>query len=147
MKRSILGFLVVAAVGTAGWAEDKTDAEAKNLEGVWEVKAFERKGDKTNAPEGKGGAMVFGKDMMLTLQDPGKPDKRGRYKIDPSKSPKQLDLIQLQDGKVGTVMQAIYEVEEDALRIGFSAEGPRGKRPTEFKGDKVVILHLKRQKS
>lgn len=147
MKRYILGFAFMAALGTVGWADDKADAEAKNLEGVWEVKAIERKGDKINAPEGKGGAMVFGKDWMLTMKDPGKPDKPGRYTIDAGTSPKQLDLIQLKDGKDGVVMQAIYEVEGDALRIVFSADGPKGKRPTEFKGDKVVILHLKRQKS
>lgn len=147
MKRYIFGFVIVAAVGGAVLADDKADAEAKKLHGTWDVKSIEVKGKKINAPEGKGGSIVFAKGMKVVMKDPNKEDEHGKYKIDTSKNPKQLDLIQLKDGKDGDVMQAIYEIEGDMLRLGFPVEGPKGKRPTEFKGDKVVILHLKRQKS
>jgi uncharacterized protein (TIGR03067 family) len=147
MKQYLFGFVVLAAVGGAVLADDKAEAEAKKLEGTWDVKSIEVKGKKIDAPEGKGGSIVFAKGMKVVMKDPGKPDKDGKYKLDTSKSPMQLDLIELKDGKDADVMQAIYEVKEDTLRLGFSAEGPKGKRPTEFKGDTVVILHLKRQKS
>jgi len=147
MKRYIVGFVMLAALGGVVLADDKADAEAKKLEGEWDVKAIEVKGKKIDAPDGKGGSIVFAKGMKVVMKDPGKPNKDGKFKLDAGKSPKQLDLIELKDGKDGDVMEAIYELEGDSLRLGFSAEGPKGKRPTEFKGDKVVILHLKRQKS
>jgi len=148
MKRYIFGFMILSALGGAGFAEDKTaDSEVKKLEGTWEIVAAEIMGKKIDAPKGKGGSIIFSKGMKLVMKDPGKPDKDGKYKIDTSNSPKQLDLIELKDGKDGKVTQAIYEVDGDTLRLGFSGEGAKGKRPTEFKGDKVVILHLKRQKS
>ncbi len=30
--------------------------------------------------------------------------------------------------------------------MAYSADGPKGKRPSAFKGDKVVIVYLVRQK-
>jgi uncharacterized protein (TIGR03067 family) len=156
MKRFLFGLLMAAAVGGAVLADDKakkgavkdddkTTAEAKKLQGTWEIEALEIMGKKIDAPKGKGGSIVFSKDMKVTMKDPGKEDKPGTYKIDASKDPKHLDLIELKDGKEGKVTQLIYEVEGDKLKMGFSAEGPKGKRPTSFKGDKVAIMHLKRQ--
>lgn len=147
MKRFLLAFLMAAAVGGAGLADDKSDAEAKQLEGAWDIEAIEAMGKKIDAPKGKGGGIVFAKDGKVIMKDPGKKDSPGTYKIDVGKSPKMIDLIELKDGKAGDVMQAIYEVEGDKLKIGFSAEGPKGKRPSDFKGDKVLIMYLKRQKS
>lgn len=147
MRRYILGFVVMAAVGAIVLADEKSDAEAKKLEGAWEVEAFEVMGKKIDAPKGKGGSIVFAKELKVIMKDPNKPDKPGRFKIDAGKNPKHLDVIESKDGKDGEVMQVIYEVDGDQLRMGFSADGPKGKRPSEFKGDKVVIMHLKRQKS
>ena len=146
MKRYIFGFVVLSALGGVAFAEDKkANSEAKKLEGTWEVVFAEIMGKKIDAP--KGASIVFGKGMKVVMKDPGKLDQDGKYKIDASKSPKQLDLVFLNDGKHEQVMPAIYEVDGDTLRLGFSGEGPKGKRPTEFKGEKVLIMHLKRQKS
>jgi uncharacterized protein (TIGR03067 family) len=147
MKRFFVGFLVAATVGGAVLADDKTAAEAKKLEGTWDIESIEIMGKKIDAPKGKGGSIVFAKDMKVIMRDQGKEDKPGTYKIDAGKSPKTLDLIESKEGKAGEVMEAIYEVEGDNLKMGFSGEGPKGKRPSDFKGEKVVIMHLKRQKS
>lgn len=147
MKRYLFGFVVLAAVGGAVLADDKADAEAKKLEGTWDLKSIEVKGKKIDAPEGKGGSIVFAKDMKVVMKDPGQPDKPAKYTIDASKSPKHLDLIELKDGKEGDRIQVIYDVDGDKLKLGFPADGSKSKRPSEFKGDKVAIMHLKRQKS
>ncbi len=147
MKRFLFGLLAAAVVGGAVPADDKTDAEVKKLEGAWDIVFIEVMGKKIDAPKGKGGSIVFAKDGKVLMKDPGKKDKPGTYKIDAGKSPKTLDLIELKDGKAGEVTEVIYEVEDDTLKMGFSAEDPKGKRPSDFKGDKVVIVHLKRQKS
>jgi uncharacterized protein (TIGR03067 family) len=147
MKRYLCGFVMMAAVGGTVLGDEKTDAEVKKLLGAWDVVAIEVMGKKIEAPKGKGGSIVFAKDMKVIMKDPNKPDKPGTYKIEASTNPKQLDVIESKDGKGGEMMQVIYEVEGDDLKMGFSAEGPKGKRPTEFKGDKVAIMYLKRQKS
>jgi uncharacterized protein (TIGR03067 family) len=155
MKRFVFGFALMALVVGLAAADDKSEkggavkndknaAEAKKLEGTWEIVAFENKGEKKEAR--KGGSIVFAKDMKITMKDP-KGEKKGKYKIDVSKDPKTLDLIELKDGKEGEVMQMIYAVEGDAMKWGFSAEGPKGKRPTSFDGENVGVMHLKRQKS
>ncbi len=147
MKRFLFGLLTAAAVGGAVLADDKTDAEAKKLEGAWDIVSVEVMGKKIDAPKGKGGSIIFAKDGKVIMKDPGKKDKFGTYKIDAGKSPKILDLIESKDGKAGEVTEGIYEVDGDNLRWGVSAEGPKGKRPSDFKGEKVVIVHWKRQKS
>jgi uncharacterized protein (TIGR03067 family) len=146
MKRAIFGFVVLAVVCGAVLADERTDAEVKELEGVWNLEAVEIKGKKLDAPKGKGGSIVFAKDMKVIMKEPNKPDKQGRYKIEVGTNPKQLDLIELKDGKDEEVIQVIYEIEDDTLRMGFSADGLKGKRPTEFKGERVGIMHFKRQK-
>jgi uncharacterized protein (TIGR03067 family) len=150
MKRYVLAFVVVVAVGGMVSADDKTDAEVKNLEGDWEIEALEIKGKKIEVPKGKGGGgFVFAKDRKLTIKEPGKPDKPGTYKIDAAATPKQIDLIEAKNdsGKSGETMHGIYEVEGESLKLAFSADGPKGKRPNTFTGGNVMILHLKRKKS
>jgi uncharacterized protein (TIGR03067 family) len=114
------------------------------LRGEWDFVSVEVQGKSLPAPVGKGGSIVFDKDGKLILKDPGKPDKLGKYKINIDKDPKQIDLIVSKDGEA---MQGIYEFDEDKLKMAFSAQGPKGKRPSEFKGEKVLIVYWKRQKS
>jgi uncharacterized protein (TIGR03067 family) len=158
MKRMLFGFGMMAFLGSMVLADDKTEkggavkgdgktaAEAKKLEGTWDIVALEFMGKKIDAPKGQGGSLVFAKGMKVTMKDP-KGNKDGTYKIDVSKDPKKLDLIESKDGKEDEVMQTIYEVDGDNMKMGFSTKGPKSKRPTTFEGENVGIMHLKRQKS
>ena len=154
MKRFVFGFAMMAALGSMVLADDKTEkggavkdddktaAEAKKLEGTWEIETIVVKGKEIPAPKGKG-SIVFAKDMKVIMKDP-KGNKDGTFKIDVGKSPKTLDLIESKDGEK---MQVIYEIDGDKMKWGFSGDGPKGTRPTAFDGDGVIIMHLKRQKS
>jgi uncharacterized protein (TIGR03067 family) len=143
MKQYIFGFVVLAAIVGAARSEAAEDAAEKMLQGEWDLASVEVQGKVLPAPAGKGGSIVFAKDGKLIWKDPGKPDKIGKYKIDADKAPKQIDLIV---SKEGEPMQGIYEFDEDKLKMAFSADGPKGKRPRDFKGDKVLIVIWKRQK-
>ena len=55
----------------------------------------------------------------------------GTQKLDPSKSPKTIDVTMTEGLNKGTVMLGIYEIDGDTLKVCFDAEGK--KRPTEFK--------------
>jgi uncharacterized protein (TIGR03067 family) len=138
MKRYVVGVIVIA--GIAGAAE----VDGESLQGEWMLSSVEVQGMTYPAPAGRGGSIVFAKDGKLILKDPGKPDKIGSYTTDAGKSPKQLNLIQDKEGKP---TPCIYEVEGDSLKFALSTEAAKGKRPSGFSGEKVLIVHLKRQKS
>lgn len=128
MKLYLCGFVLVATAGDTALADHKFDAERKKLEGTWDLKAVEVKGKQFDKPDVAGGRIIFAKNMKVIIKDPGKPEKRGKYKIDASKSPKHLDLIGTKEGNDGDVIQTIYEVENGELRIGSGP--PRGTRLT-----------------
>lgn len=143
MKRYVFVFLVFAAMAGAALSANPTDTDEEMLQGEWFLASAEVQGKSLPAPVEKGGSIVLDKDGKLILKDPGKPDKIGKYKIDADKDPKQIDLILSKDGKT---MQGIYEFDDDKLKMAFSAEDPKGKRPSEFKGEKNLIVYWKRQK-
>jgi uncharacterized protein (TIGR03067 family) len=144
MKRYIFGFLISAAMAVPARSEVVADADGDRLEGEWLLASTEIQGKTLPAPAEKGGSIVFAKDRKLVMKDPGKAEKIGSYKIDDSKEPKQIDLIVSREAQP---IQGIYECDGDKLKMAFSADGPKGKRPSGFKGDKVLIVHWKRQKS
>ena len=55
----------------------------------------------------------------------------GTQKLDPSKSPKTIDVTVTEGLNKGAVMLGIYEINGDTLKVCFDPEGK--KRPTEFK--------------
>jgi uncharacterized protein (TIGR03067 family) len=143
MKRYIFGFLVFTAMAGAALSEVLADTDEEVLQGEWELASIEVQGKTLPSPAGKGGSIVFAKDGKLIWKDPGKPGRIGKYKIDAGKEPKQIDLIASKDG---AAMQGIYELDDDKLKMAFSTDGPKGKRPSDLKGDKVMIVLWKRQK-
>lgn len=143
MKRSFFGFVVLAAMAGAALSEGDADNGEETLQGEWLLISIEVKGQKLPAPIGKGGSILFDKGGKLVLRDPGKPDRIGKYKIDAGNVPKQIDLTGFKDSKA---MVGIYELDGEKLKMALSTDGPQGKRPSEFKGDNVLIVHWKRQK-
>ncbi len=143
MKRYSLGFVILAAMAGAALRGNVADTDEQMLQGEWDLASIEVQGKSLPAPVGKGGSIIFDKDGKLTLKDPGKPDKVGNYKIDAGKDPKQIDLTLSKDGEA---MQGIYELDGEKLKMAFSAEGHKGKRPGEFKGENILIVVWKRQK-
>ena len=62
-------------------------------------------------------------------------------KIDPSRSPRTLDIAVVEGLDKGAVMLGIYEFSGDTLKVCFD---PVGKRPTQFKtgsGSQTLVVH------
>ncbi len=133
---ALIGFCLVAG-GVAGQG-GKGD---KALEGpTWSIVAFEKGGKKEDAT-GKGFTATFtgGK---LHLSKGGGDTKDGTYKIDPTKKPKQIDMVVENE-----TVKGIYEIKGDTLRICGTAKGDP--RPTEFKtgaDSPALILTFSREK-
>lgn len=136
----VLAGLIGLAAATASGA-DTEQGEKDKLKGTWAITSVEVAGTTTTAPEGAA-SYTFDKDKVV-MKDKGRPDMEGTYTIDASKTPKQLTATGTKDKEV---MEAIYELTGDTLKIAYSIEGPKGKRPTAFDPKVAVIFHLKREK-
>jgi uncharacterized protein (TIGR03067 family) len=75
--------------------------------------------------------------------------KEDTIKLDPSKTPRAMDLIRLKGNPVGKVSESIYKLEGDTLTLCTPILPEASSRPTEFKGGaptKMWLLVLKRMK-
>ena len=129
-----LAFL--AGLLLAGCNGVKDDHEA--LEGSWNVVSAEEGGKAPDKTWKKSGLIIQGDNFMLVDADSRLSLKQ---KIDPTKSPKQMDL----EGQ-GFKWTGIYELNGDDLKLCFDETGKE--RPADFKtaaGDNRLLMVLKRK--
>jgi uncharacterized protein (TIGR03067 family) len=72
-------------------------------------------------------SVCYGKVKLLARVGKRQPEQRGRFKLDPSRSPKAYDLTTPE----GLVIRGIYELDGDTLKVCLSAPGDE--RPTAMK--------------
>jgi uncharacterized protein (TIGR03067 family) len=140
---SVLCMLGSAALMAGGDKVVKEQDDNEKILGNWDVVSVEIGGKAAPVPED--GLYVFTKDEV-TNKEKGKPDRKGTYKLDSGKTPKELDL----DGTLGNekgIIQAIYELDGNSLKIAYPIKGTKGKRPAGFKAKEVVVLLMVRKKS
>jgi uncharacterized protein (TIGR03067 family) len=135
--------------------EKKPDKEAavkqewKRLNGTWEWVRAAADGKEAPAPKSEKLTLTL-RDGKYTLRRWGEVEEEGTAKIDPTASPKSLDLVPrikppLDAGK--TVL-AVYEVKGDTCRIGMAGPGtPRPKALEPKKGSEHSLGIFKRVKS
>ena len=128
---------------------DKPEADKQAIQGVWQVTDFEANGNA--APEKaevikkiKTAKWIFTAHKM-TYQLGGK-DSPADYTLDPSKTPKEIDFMPLDDPNNVKPQLGLYSLEGDTLKLCLP--GPQeGPRPTKMAADdagKNVLLTLKR---
>jgi uncharacterized protein (TIGR03067 family) len=112
--------------------EEAVRRELDKLQGGWVIISVEANGAKPEA---------F-KDLQLVVKGnewtPPRTQLKLTFKIDATKSPKQLDLKSAMVGKEST-WPGIYKFEGDIFVFCRSA-GPGGDRPTDFKAGPGVFL-------
>jgi uncharacterized protein (TIGR03067 family) len=124
--------VLIASGGTGARADEKADVEKelKKFQGTWTLESVETGGKEQPAAEFKGVTVIFEGDKH-TVKKGDEVIQVGTQKLDPSKSPKTIDVTMTEGPNKGTVMLGIYEIEGDTLKVCFDSEGK--KRPTEFK--------------
>ena len=143
MRRFAL--LAVLAVGMVVAAEKKADP-VKDIEGKWVIVAVEKGGEK--APEDTIKAL----DGQLTLKDGkyelsiGGNKSSGTYKLNVSKTPIEVDVVETDGPNKGDKKYGITEIKGDTMRACWDFSGKE--RPKEFsgKGETHVLLVYKRVK-
>jgi uncharacterized protein (TIGR03067 family) len=147
----MLAIVTFASMGNAT-AEEKADpsAELAKLAGTYSFADGEKNGDPP-PPEvleqfKKFQVVIKGKSFKFVME--GKPDRDNEIKIDPTKSPKQIELTgTTNDGKKKATVLGIYTIEGKKLKICIDESGKA--RPTEFatkgKGPGVITLVFERK--
>ena len=121
-----------ASSGPGALADEKADLEkeVKKFQGTWTIESSKSGGKELPANELKGLIVTFEGDKH-TVKKGDEVIQVGTQKLDPSKSPKTIDVTMTEGPNKGTVMLGIYEINGDTLKVCFDPEGK--KRPTEFK--------------
>lgn len=122
--------IVALAFALTAQAADEKDELAK-FKGKWKGVSLVVDGKET--PKADAEAMLLtveGEKYMLKI---GGEDVEGMQKLDPSKSPKQIDAVRTKGSNKGDKMEGIYELTADAFKVCFAAKGKD--RPKEFKSD------------
>jgi uncharacterized protein (TIGR03067 family) len=136
---------------TAGeTAEPEADhaghVDQQKLQGTWQVDEFIMYGKPTTAEDRKVTIIFLGDTMKLI--DPKGRERFYKFKLDPTSSPKAIDMTLQGSSLPGNSGPAIYEFDGDALKLCLANKSPTD-RPKEFKapaGSPLILMVLKRSK-
>lgn len=114
--------------------DDKPDVEkeTKKFQGTWTIESSIAGGKEIPRDQLKGFLVTYEGDKH-TLTHEGQVFQVGTQKIDPSKSPKTIDMTMSEGPSKGAVMLGIYEIDGETMKACFDSQGK--KRPTEFKSE------------
>jgi uncharacterized protein (TIGR03067 family) len=136
--------LLLGAGAPAG--EGKKDRE--KLEGTWIPVRIEEGG---NVKEGDDNHRLIFKGDEFTIKKGDDVFIKGKFKLDPAKKPRHIDMEITEDARnkyVGQTAHGIYALEKGELK--WCLAEPGNERPTEFAapaGAKQFYVVLKREKS
>lgn len=141
--------LAAMAFGLSVAAGDKAPKDAKaeleKLTGTWKGVSVVRDGKEVPKPEAEAVRLVVtGEKYTLTE---GAEEIEGTHKLDPTKTPKEIDAIRTKGPHKGETMKGIYQLSEDSFVVCFAAPGKD--RPKELKaegGPGLRVLAFKREK-
>jgi uncharacterized protein (TIGR03067 family) len=105
------------------------EAAAKELQGTWKVTEIHTALGSSAVEEGRIIPYTFEGNKLITV-GPANTKVEIEYRLDPTKSPKQIDQ-RFTGGRIGPwIAKGIYKVEGDTLTICYG--DPNVARPTEF---------------
>ncbi|MBI1832352.1 MAG: TIGR03067 domain-containing protein [Planctomycetes bacterium] len=135
-------FLFASALA-AGRAGDQP-SDLDRLQGTWVVVSLIEKGKAVAAEEAATIEIVIDKDTYTAFEK-GKIVVKYQFKLDPTKTPRQVDFTYLVGDDKGKTEPGIYVIEKDQVR--FCLDEDKKGRPTKFEGDSFSVLTLKKKPS
>ncbi|MDB5349718.1 MAG: hypothetical protein JWN86_965 [Planctomycetota bacterium] len=136
-------FLASSVLADDPPAASKASEEIQRLQGTWKFEAL-RTGDEEVKPEALGKrSLFFGADSFLVF-DAGRIVQAGTLQVDPSKTPRTLNLVVKQGDHQGETLLGIYSFEGDLLKACVDLDGQS--RPSEFKaraGSKTMFFSVR----
>ena len=131
----LVGFTVGSPASPAEEETPRKDAkdELKLLEGAWKVVGVEADGKKA-PPEALEGLSWSFRGAELSCNDLGnKLEDKATAKLDPSRSPKRIDIVGLTGTGKGKTVAGIYKIDNGQLIVCIrDTEQPKKGRPEKF---------------
>jgi uncharacterized protein (TIGR03067 family) len=150
MKPKILLVLVTGLFLAANFkdeAKDNAKKELDKLQGDWVMVSSEHNGEAAPAEQIKSLKRTVKGNEFTVFRD-GEVLVKGMFTIDPSKSPKTVDITFTEGDNKDMKMLGIYEIDGDNQKVCYAPPGQK-ERPKEFtsKGDKGLTFSVwKREK-
>lgn len=141
MKR-ILGVVAVclaALVCAAHGGDDVKKADKDRLQGAWKVVKM-TSGGKEVVDDLVKKLTITVDGEVLSMRLDKNTIAEGKVALDPSKSPKHINITNMAGPDKGQVRLGIYDVQGTTLKLHFfSGTDATSKRPTNFEGDVLVL--------
>jgi uncharacterized protein (TIGR03067 family) len=143
--------LLVATLTLMASADETKDAAIKKdrqqLAGTWRIVTLEVNGNKAKEEDAKKLTVVNGPDETWVLLSEGKEIGKGTNELDPTKTPKTIDLTVTDSDGQTKVYPGIYELGEKTRKLCFA---PAGKdRPAELastaSGNEHILVVFERE--
>ena len=146
MKTRLIAVVAVGVLAAAASADDAAvKKELEKFTGSWQAVAVEHDGKKATEEQVKTVKLTVRGDKY-TFQV-GEQVIEGTHKVDPSKSPKQIDADRSKGPDAGKTLRGIYELDDETFKVCFA---PAEKdRPTSFatkEGEGQRLMTFKRVK-
>jgi uncharacterized protein (TIGR03067 family) len=139
MNRFALCVVALVCVLAGPARAPAADTDADKIQGVWDVVSVTQGGEENKVVAGS--KLVIAGDKMRFKK--GEEEATYRFKLDPTKKPKAIDVVTGENEKV----PGIYLLERDSLKLCVDNYGKA--RPTEFVskvGREITLIVLKRDK-
>lgn len=143
--------LLLFSAGAANAADAVAD-ELKKLQGEWQAVEVEAQGRKNGKDHPDVRILRFrfdDKGMMQPVTDGGGQGRKKSIKLDPTKSPKEIDITSHDGQEKDKTAACIYKLDGDRLTIciPYFAKDT-SVRPKEFKADDgIMVITLERAKA
>jgi uncharacterized protein (TIGR03067 family) len=123
--------LLAAAAGllliAGGRSQDAATKDRNRLQGYWDVVSAERDGTPMAKKDLKDWQVIFTGDR-LTLNKGAKGRFDAKYRVNPAKKPKRINVTFLMGREEGKTFKGIYTLKGDRLKLCWNESGE--KRPT-----------------
>jgi uncharacterized protein (TIGR03067 family) len=147
MRQRSLLFVTVACLIAADSPKEDVKKELESLKATWAFASFEANGQKAPDEVIKDFKLsVTGSDLTFKV---GAEVKIVIKQLDGSTNPRIIDLEFKEGAQKGDVLEGIYHVEGDTLKICLHATPNINQRPTEFTGKEnsnQILIVFKRVK-
>lgn len=137
----LIGVLLLAIAVSP---EEAIRREREKFEGNWKVASIEVDGVQLPAEQVREFTLTFKGGKFISRM--GDKMQNGTYTIDPTKTPKTMDITNSDGPDKGKLRPVIYTLEDNTLRICGSEVGKD--RPTEFKTKDhkgIMLMILRRE--
>ena len=133
MRIACLPVLICLLLATASQGDDAAKKEQEKLQGAWDVVLIETAGEKTG-PARPMKWIIKGDRITQSIVNVAGAVREFSFELDPSTSPKLIDITYQDSSRKGEKREGIYEVMGDDLKICMNSaqkDAPK-QRPTEF---------------